>query len=87
MEELTPPNAQGSPTPDLGRKVNNDPPKSQPFQCCLQEYGIRLRASGGKRKVGEQGGSDGDVESEDDGGEGDDGGWERRWRMFGTTIV
>jgi len=48
--------------------------KTPRFECCLQEYGIRTSQSG----------ADADSEkSETEKGAK----WERRWRMFGTTIV
>ena len=68
--------------------MNKDPPKSQPFQCCLQEYGVRLSQRTQRRRGRIE--SDGDVDSrgEDEGvDEDEDEGWERRWRMFGTTIM
>ena len=54
--------------------------KSKPFQCCLKEYGVKRRAHQTKH-IGE-------LESENDSAEEeDDWVWERRWKMFGTTII
>lgn len=52
------------------------------FECCLQEYGIRSQ----QRRKGPAEQSEGDADSEDSDIERELG-WERRWRMFGTTIV
>ena len=49
---------------------------SKPFECCLKEYGVWSR----KRKGRVEGGREGEA------GQGGFG-WERRWRMWGTTIV
>ena len=84
MEELTPPNAQVSPAPAAEKTLRKDPQRSQPFQCCLQEYGIRSYRKGRRRRGSEGEQSDGDASSED---EEDTWEWERRWRMFGTTII
>jgi protection-of-telomeres protein 1 len=48
--------------------------KTPRFECCLQEYGIRMSQSGGDAD-GEESETEKEVR------------WERRWRMFGTTIV
>jgi len=58
--------------------------KTPRFECCLQEYGIRSRPT--HRSQREQSG--GDTDSEDSETEKEkELKWERRWRMFGTTIV
>lgn len=55
-------------------------PKSKPYQCCLKEYGIKTST---RRSV-----QDEQIGGEDDQAKDDDYlGWERRWRMFGTTII
>lgn len=61
-----------------GQEIQNV--KTPRFECCLQEYGIRSVAT---PKAGLSEGEGGQKEQEI-GGEGK---WERRWRMFGTTIV
>jgi hypothetical protein len=75
--------------PNQDQEQNEDAaprkPKSKPFECCLKEYGIRDTAK--KLKL--------DRANEDEGGDGDNAkskqeenyGWERRWRLWGTTIV
>lgn len=50
------------------------------FRCCVKEYGVRRRVVVREGGEGEGEGEEGEVERE--GGVG----WERRWRMFGTTI-
>lgn len=56
------------------RKGGDEVPRGKAFQCCLKEYGVRSRKRGG----GEVGGDEHGEQNL---------GWERRWRMFGTTIV
>lgn len=56
-----------------GRTECGEPPRRKAFQCCLKEYGVRSR----RRDVREGG----DESREEDLS------WERRWRMFGTTII
>lgn len=54
--------------------------KSKAFHCCLKEYGVKKRI---QRSVElEESGSEGNQAADSY-----DGVWERRWRMFGTTIV
>ncbi len=55
-------------------------PKSKPFHCCLKEYGVKKRM---QRNV-EIGDRERDDGCDD---EGEDWVWERRWKMFGTTII
>ncbi len=57
-----------------GKTECGEAPRRKAFQCCLKEYGVRSR----RRRHLEEGG--------DESGE-EDLGWERRWRMFGTTII
>ena len=56
--------------------------KSMPFECCIKEYGVRKRRG---IATGEEGG----VEGKEDGGaeEEETWGWERRFGLFGTTIL
>ena len=67
---------------------------SRPFQCCLKEYGVKVRKSlsarategleGTQNKVRQEG----DIEVRDPESEGDEEWrWERRWRMWGCTII
>lgn len=71
--------------------------KSPSFECCLKEYGIRSRRR--KKLLKEENdcreNDDNDDDDEDDGeraegGAGEVGdrttGWERKWRLWGTTI-
>lgn len=56
----------------------------RPFQCCLKEYGVKRKV---ERKI-EEGTRTNEAESGDDGERiRHDWVWERRWRMFGCTIV
>lgn len=64
--------------PDASKE---DAPKSKPFQCCLQEYGVRAR----KAKSGGEDEEEGRAEREREGERRTV--WERRWRMLGTTII
>lgn len=67
----------------LTRKKEDAGPRSKPFQCCLKEYGIKGKGKGkGKGKEAVQ--SDADDEEENAGEEVP---WERRWGLFGTTII
>lgn len=83
LEELK---SQAKPTslPDQ----DQDPapnPKSKPFECCLKEYGIRKTrnmAKADRASVDEEG-DDSETRSTRD----ENYGWERRWRLWGTTIV
>ncbi|KAI4103813.1 MAG: hypothetical protein L6R37_003616 [Teloschistes peruensis] len=52
---------------------------SLPLECCVKEYGVRSRKRGGL-----MGGGGSEGESKD--GE-EDWGWERRFALFGTTIL
>jgi protection-of-telomeres protein 1 len=55
-------------------------PKSKAFHCCLKEYGVKKKIHGSVERE--------DIGNESSQAEEDNGwGWERRWRMFGTTIV
>lgn len=69
--------------------------KSPTFECCLKEYGIRSRRR--KKSLKEENDCrEGDDDDDDDDGERAEGGvgevegkttgWERKWRMWGTTI-
>ena len=51
----------------------NEAPKARPFQCCIKEYGVRSMPL-----PGEESGCDNDRDIY---------GWERRFRMFGATIL
>lgn len=53
------------------RREREEGLRGKAFECCLKEYGVRRRRSVGSRE-----------ECEDESL-----GWERMWRMFGTTIV
>ena len=55
-------------------------PQSKPFQCCLKEYGVRKRS---QRGIGIVKGIGGDKCA----GEEENWEWERKWKMFGTTII
>ncbi|KAI4184155.1 MAG: hypothetical protein L6R41_004946 [Letrouitia leprolyta] len=62
-------------------------PSNKPFECCLKEYGIRSRKNCRGQAIESDGRSDdgkGKVANE----EGvENWGWERRFAMFGTTIL
>lgn len=47
---------------------------AQPFECCVKEYGTPIKLGAAEE------GEDADEETAWTG-------WQRRWRMFGTTIV
>ena len=55
-------------------------PRNKPFQCCLKEYGVKKRVQQTER------GEEDNVENEVTDAP-DEWVWERRWRMFGTTII
>ncbi|KAL6721544.1 hypothetical protein ACLMJK_000648 [Lecanora helva] len=54
-------------------------PQTKPFQCCLKEYGVKVRA---ENTIGAD-----DVEGTDTRDLEKNWVWERRWRLFGTTII
>ncbi|KAL8742846.1 MAG: hypothetical protein Q9190_004740 [Brigantiaea leucoxantha] len=59
--------------------------KSRPFQCCIKEYGV---FHGRKREVSRSGKEDGEKEEEEWRPCEENGwGWDRRFRIFGTTII
>ncbi|KAL8903995.1 MAG: hypothetical protein Q9207_003575, partial [Kuettlingeria erythrocarpa] len=78
-------------TKAAGEREEQAEPKSMPFECCIKEYGVRSRRraqvaadhdpSGGER--------DGHSEGHAGGGRGEENnwGWERKFAMFGTTIL
>jgi hypothetical protein len=75
--------------PNQDQEQNEDAaprkPKSKPFECCLKEYGIRDTANKprlNRANDDEEGGGD-DAKSKHE----ENYGWERRWRLWGTTIV
>ena len=55
-------------------------PNNLPFECCLKEYGVKKKTP----DTVEKDGKDDKLESAD---ENEGWVWERRWRMFGTTII
>lgn len=57
-----------------------DVTKSKAFYCCLKEYGV-------KKKIQRSAERDKSRSEGDQAGDDYDWVWERRWRMFGTTIV
>ena len=57
----------------------------RPFQCCLKEYGVKVPIEEGKEGGRDGDGGEGAEEGERGGGEGVR--WERRWRLWGCTIV
>ena len=65
--------------------------KGRPFQCCLKEYGIKVRHEGENGKEGEGGQSaKGEAQAErknNDVYASKEWEWERKWRMFGCTII
>ncbi|KAL9640810.1 MAG: hypothetical protein Q9164_000045 [Protoblastenia rupestris] len=66
-------------------KAGGEEVKGRAFQCCLKEYGIKVRK---RRDGGDDGGWDQDRDGERLGGEDEeDWTWERRWRMWGCTII
>ncbi|KAI4168199.1 MAG: hypothetical protein LQ343_006585 [Gyalolechia ehrenbergii] len=58
---------------------------SMPFECCIKEYGVRSRKGWRERAVKDDERSD--AEKEEDADEEDNWGWERRFAIFGTTIL
>ncbi|KAL8715394.1 MAG: hypothetical protein Q9220_000727 [cf. Caloplaca sp. 1 TL-2023] len=54
--------------------------RSMPLECCVKEYGVRNRQ-------GRKGSDDGEEADEVGDGAEENWGWDRRFRMFGTTIV
>jgi len=62
------------------RPSKEEVPKCKAFQCCLKEYGVKTKIQRSVER--EESGSEDDQADEED-----DWVWERRWRMFGTTIV
>ncbi|KAL8933559.1 MAG: hypothetical protein Q9211_005715 [Gyalolechia sp. 1 TL-2023] len=58
--------------------------RSLPFECCIKEYGVRSRTCRRERAAEDDGRSDAEKA---DAGEDDNWGWERRFAMFGTTIL
>ena len=67
------PNTKKSKTDDDQAVMKNQHPSGKVFECCLKEYGVRVRRS--HRPVGASAGHDGQSI------------WERRYQMFGTTIM
>ncbi|KAL8827585.1 MAG: hypothetical protein Q9170_006960 [Blastenia crenularia] len=68
--------------------------RSMPFECCIKEYGVRSWKMTQVHEIADEVKSDDeDADHEEvgkDGGEGEDmesWGWERRFAMFGTTIL
>ncbi|KAL8714049.1 MAG: hypothetical protein Q9225_006652 [Loekoesia sp. 1 TL-2023] len=73
--------------------------RSMPFECCVREYGVRSRKGRGKWREwdagdecgegGEEGGEFEEGEGREEGREDEEEnwGWERRFAMFGTTIL
>ncbi|SLM38335.1 Telomeric single stranded DNA binding POT1/Cdc13 [Lasallia pustulata] len=86
LEERKPRNVSSAPAPrhahpsskrSPGRdwtKTEDAQHRALPFQCCVKEYGVR-------RKEARSGWDAAGGDDEDQGG-----GWERRFRMFGTTV-
>ena len=82
-----------------GERVAGKKATSMPFECCIREYGVRSRKArkerdrvsedDGASELQEQRRSDGgESERNRGGGEGEENwGWERRFAMFGTTIL
>ena len=72
-------------------------PRSKAFECCVKEYGIKVRKKSAPDQPKKQGGDDAmdwasellrNNEQQDGNGEGGkwDWEWQRRWRLWGTTI-
>ena len=66
--------------------------QNRPFQCCLKEYGVKKRIEQHVEKVESDSGNEGGSESEGQSGQErinfkSNWTWERRWRMFGCTII
>lgn len=57
-----------------------EPQKNKAFQCCLKEYGV-------KRKIQQSVEREDGESADENANEENDWKWERRWRMFGTTII
>ena len=66
----------------IGRNKREEA-KGRPFQCCLKEYGVKVRKEG-KEVDRRSGNANGGDESEQ---EESIWRWERRWRMWGCTII
>ena len=67
-------------------------PKSRPFQCCIKEYGVKKRSKEIAKDVNSDSGNDGDSEDDSEGirrctRARRSWTWERRWRLFGCTII
>ncbi|KAL8728931.1 MAG: hypothetical protein Q9181_005163 [Wetmoreana brouardii] len=68
---------------------------SIPFECCIKEYGVRSRRKRRRLEIKEDESGDGGEEGSDGDGNGNGNGegngwnkgWERRFGLFGTTIV
>lgn len=60
----------------------DDQPNSKAFQCCLKEYGVKVKV----QQSVEREEADGASEDEDR-QRTSEWTWERRWRVFGTTII
>lgn len=56
--------------------------KSMPFECCIKEYGVRARNAARQRPE-----SGDEIETDETEGAAENWGWERRFAMFGTTIL
>jgi protection-of-telomeres protein 1 len=70
--------------------MKEETPKSKPFQCCVKEYGVKK--TNGRTTEDVESGNDGDSEGENASAEADvrrhsNWTWERKWRMFGCTIL
>ncbi|KAK4694923.1 protection of telomeres protein 1, partial [Lecanoromycetidae sp. Uapishka_2] len=81
---------QIDPNPRSPRK--GELPKSKPFECCLKEYGVKRKVKQSNSTEESESGNDGDSESENCNDQKrvkrrNDWVWERKWRMFGCTIV
>ncbi len=64
----------------LDKKKGDGRQEGVPFQCCLKQYGVRVRA--GRNENDEiPGGSDGHKDINDEWR------WERRFRLYGCTII
>ena len=61
-------------------------PKSKAFQCCLKEYGVKVQVDKASSRNGDEMEEDNDT-AEKQNIEEKDWVWERRWRIFGTTII
>lgn len=77
---------------ELRRKGDGDDgertrPSNKPFECCIKEYGVRSRESYRLPAIGSDRPSDNEKGEDVDTEEVQDWGWERRFAMFGTTIL